>query len=101
MTASKTTMRYGDPNAMIQQAAGLFALCQGRNSTLNRLTGKMPSGTSDAEKKTKGQSSLELPIVRPRTWAATRATRCVSTSCSRRTPSRSWVASTPRARALA
>ncbi|EMD5190992.1 DUF4043 family protein [Pseudomonas aeruginosa] len=63
MTASKTTMRYGDPNAMIQQAAGLFALCQGRNSTLNRLTGKMPSGTSDAEKKTKGQSSLELPIV--------------------------------------
>ncbi|MFH0083691.1 DUF4043 family protein, partial [Pseudomonas aeruginosa] len=37
--------------------------CQGRNSTLNRLTGKMPSGTSDAEKKTKGQSSLELPIV--------------------------------------
>lgn len=63
MTASKTTMRYGDPNAMIQQAAGLFALCQGRNSTLNRLTGKMPSGTNDAEKKTKGQSSLELPIV--------------------------------------
>ncbi len=63
MTASKTTMRYGDPNAMIQQAAGLFALCQGRNSTPNRLTGKMPSGTSDAEKKTKGQSSLELPIV--------------------------------------
>ncbi|WP_447900136.1 DUF4043 family protein [Pseudomonas aeruginosa] len=66
MTASKTTMRYGDPNAMIQQAAGLFALCQGRNSTLNRLTGKMPSGTSDAEKKTKGQSSLELPIVQAR-----------------------------------
>jgi N4-gp56 family major capsid protein len=63
MSASKTTMRYGDPNSMLQQAAGLFALCQGRNSTLNRLTGKMPTGTTDAVAKTKGQSSLELPIV--------------------------------------
>ena len=45
MTGSaKTTMRYGDPNAMLEQAAGLFGLCQGRNSTINRLTGKMPTG---------------------------------------------------------
>lgn len=65
MTA-KTVMRYGDPNAMLEQAAGLFALCQGRNSTMNRLTGKMPSGTTDAVKKTKGQSSNELPIVQAR-----------------------------------
>lgn len=66
MSASKTVTRYGDPNAMIEQAAGLFALCQGRNSTMNRLTGKMPSGTTDAVKKTNGQSSTELPIVQAR-----------------------------------
>ena len=66
MTASKTVTRYGDPNAMFEQAAGLFALCQGRNSTMNRLTGKMPSGTTDAVKKTKGQSSTEMPIVQAR-----------------------------------
>lgn len=64
MTGSaKTTMRYGDPNAMLEQAAGLFGLCQGRNSTINRLTGKMPTGEGDALKKIKGQSSTELPIV--------------------------------------
>lgn len=64
MTATKTTMRYGDPNAMLVQAAGLFALCQGRNSTLNRLVGKLPSGTTDARSKIKGQSkNLYMPIV--------------------------------------
>lgn len=63
MTATKTVMRYGDPNAMLEQAAGLFALCQGRNSTINRLTGKMPTGESDAVAKIKGQSKTELPIV--------------------------------------
>lgn len=64
MTATKTQMRYGDPNAMLEQAAGLFALCQGRNSTLNRLVGKMPSGTSDASSKIKGQSkNLYMPII--------------------------------------
>lgn len=62
MTA-KTQTRYGDPNAMMEQAAGLFALCQGRNSTINRLTGKMPSGVKDAAAKIKGQSSTEMPIV--------------------------------------
>lgn len=62
MTA-KTGMQYGDPNAMVEQAAGLFALCQGRNSTINRLTGKIQGGTGDAEAKLKGQSSKYMPIV--------------------------------------
>ncbi|MDH1865730.1 DUF4043 family protein [Pseudomonas chengduensis] len=63
MTA-KTTMRYGDPEAMFEQAAGLFALCQGRNSTMNRLVGKMPSGTTDAASKMKAQTNnLYMPII--------------------------------------
>lgn len=67
MTGSaKTTTRYGDPNALMEQAAGLFGLCQGRNSIINRLTGKMPSGETDAMKKIKGQSGTELPIVQAR-----------------------------------
>lgn len=60
---AKTSMKYGDPNALLEQAAGLFGLCQGRNSTINRLTGKMPTGETDAMKKIKGQSKTELPIV--------------------------------------
>lgn len=64
MTGSaKTQTSYGDPNALLEQAAGLFGLCQGRNSTINRLTGKMPTGEGDAMKKIKGQSGTELPIV--------------------------------------
>lgn len=62
MTA-KTNMNYGDPGAMIEQAAGLFGLNQGRNSVIGRLAGKMPSGTTDARKKIEGQSSTEMPIV--------------------------------------
>jgi N4-gp56 family major capsid protein len=59
-------MAYGDPNALIEQAAGLFALCQGRNSTINRLTGQIPKGTGDAAAKIRGQSSTEMPIVQTR-----------------------------------
>lgn len=65
MTA-KTQTRYGDPNAMLEQAAGLFGLCQGRNSVINRLTGKMPKGTSDAERKLDNQSGTDLPVVQAR-----------------------------------
>lgn len=63
---AKTSMKYGDPNALLEQAAGLFGLCQGRNSTINRLTGKMPTGETDAMSKIKGQSKTELPIVQAR-----------------------------------
>ena len=62
----KTSMPYGDPNAMMEQAAGLFGLVQGRRSNMNRLTGKLPSGTDDATQKIKGQSGPELPIVQTR-----------------------------------
>ncbi|HEY6612760.1 MAG TPA: N4-gp56 family major capsid protein [Pseudomonas sp.] len=60
---AKTSTKYGDPNALLEQAAGLFGLCQGRNSVINRLTGKMPTGETDAMSKTKGQSKTEMPIV--------------------------------------
>lgn len=43
--AQKTNTVYGDPQAMMKQAAGLFAMHMQRNSTLNRLAGKMPAGT--------------------------------------------------------
>lgn len=42
MTATKTQTAYGDPKAMVQQAAGVFAVSQQRNTTMNRLVGKMP-----------------------------------------------------------
>jgi len=62
MTATKTQMQYGDPKAMIQQAAGVFAVCQQRNTTLNRLTGKMPK-LEGAIATIKKQSSNHMPIV--------------------------------------
>lgn len=63
MTA-KTGMRYGDPVAMVQQAAGLFAAHNQRNSTLARLTGKMPKGTAGAEATLRKQTTQHMPIVR-------------------------------------
>ncbi|AVQ84286.1 phage capsid family protein [Variovorax sp. PMC12] len=62
MTATKTQMQYGDPKAMIQQAAGVFAVCQQRNTTLNRLTGKMRK-LEGAIATIKKQSSNHMPIV--------------------------------------
>lgn len=62
MTATKTQMQYGDPKAMIQQAAGVFAVCQQRNTTINRLTGKMPK-LEGAIATIKKQSSNHMPIV--------------------------------------
>ena len=60
---SKTGMNYGDPNATFVQAAGLLSLAQKRDGLINRLTAKLPSGTSDAMSKTKGQSGLHMPIM--------------------------------------
>ena len=39
----KTNVGLGSPNAQFVQAAGLFAQSMQRNSTLNRMVGKMPS----------------------------------------------------------
>ena len=61
---AKTHAPYGDKTNMVQQAAGLFAMHMQRNSTLNRLTGKMPKGTAGAEETLRKQTSQHLPIVR-------------------------------------
>lgn len=61
---SKTNMAYGDPSAQIQQAVGLFATHTQRNTTLNRLTGKMPKGEAGTEATLRKQSSQHMPIVR-------------------------------------
>lgn len=60
----KTHMAYGDKNAMVEQAVGLFATHSQRNSTMSRLTGKMPKGTSGAEATLRKQSTQHMPIVR-------------------------------------
>lgn len=60
---NKTNTGYGDKGAMVQQAAGLFAAHMTRNSTLNRLTGKMPKGTAGAVATLRKQSTQHMPIV--------------------------------------
>lgn len=60
----KTHMRYGDPQAMVEQAVGLFATHAQRNTTMNRLTGKMPKGTAGAEATLRKQTTQHMPIVR-------------------------------------
>lgn len=61
---SKTHANYGDKTNMVQQAAGLFATHMQRNSTLNRLAGKMPAGTAGAEATLRKQTTAHMPIVR-------------------------------------
>lgn len=48
---------------MIQQAVGVFHTCMQRRTTLNRLTGKMPT-EADAVAGTKRQTKPTMPIVR-------------------------------------
>lgn len=63
MTTTKTQMAHGDPKAMIQQAIGVFALSNGRNSQMNHLTGKFPQ-LEGAAAVIKNQSSNKMPIVK-------------------------------------
>lgn len=63
MSTQKTHMPYGDPKAMVQQAVGVFALCNGRNSQMNHLTGKFPQ-IEGAAAVIKNQSSNKMPIVK-------------------------------------
>ena len=62
--SDKTHMSYGDKSAMVEQAVGLFAQSTQRNTTLNRLTGKMPKGTAGAEATLRKQSTQHMPIVK-------------------------------------
>jgi N4-gp56 family major capsid protein len=58
-----TNIPFGAPQAIILQSVALFAANMQRNTTLNRLTGKMPQ-QADAEGTIRRQSSNEMPIVR-------------------------------------
>lgn len=60
---TKTHMPYGDPKAMVEQAIGVFALSNGRNSQMNHLTGKFPQ-LEGAAAVIKNQSSNKMPIVK-------------------------------------
>ena len=51
-----TNIPYGSQQAVVVQSAGLFAANMQRNTTLNRLTGKMPQ-QADAEGTIRKQSS--------------------------------------------
>ena len=64
MPATKTNAGYGDKTNMLQQAVGLFATHMQRNSTMNRLTGKMPKGTAGANATLRKQTTQHMPIVR-------------------------------------
>ena len=63
MAESKTNVPSGAVGAMIQQAVGVFHTCMQRNTTLNRLTGKMPT-IENAIAGAKRQSKPTMPIVR-------------------------------------
>lgn len=62
--ADKTIAKYGDKTNMVQQAVGLFAMHNQRNSTMAHLTGKMPSGTAGAKATISKQTTQHMPIVR-------------------------------------
>lgn len=61
---TKTAVAAGSPNAQFVQAAGLFAQSMQRNSTLNRMVGKMPSSEGEVNQVLRKQTSTDLPIVR-------------------------------------
>lgn len=61
--ATRTHAAYGDPKNMVVQAAGLFATHMQRNSTMQKLTGKMPAGTAGAEATLRRQTTQHMPIV--------------------------------------
>lgn len=60
----KTVVAAGSPNAQFVQAAGLFAQSMQRNSTLNRMTGKMPQGEAGVATTIRKQTQVDMPIVR-------------------------------------
>lgn len=61
---SKTAIAAGSSNAQFVQAAGLFAQSMQRNSTLNRMVGKMPQGESGVASTVRNQTTTDMPIVR-------------------------------------
>lgn len=64
MATNNSHLPYGDPKAMVQQAAGLFATHLKRRGKLAQLVGKMPTGESGAISTINNQTTSDLPIVR-------------------------------------
>lgn len=62
--STKTHAAYGDTTNMVQQAVGMFATHQQRNSTLSRLTGAMPKTEKGMEMTLRKQTTQHMPIVR-------------------------------------
>ena len=63
MPEAKTRMPAGAKGAMIKLAVGVFHACMRRNTTLNRLTGKMPK-VQDVAAGIRRQTPVTMPIVR-------------------------------------
>lgn len=63
MSTQKTNMAHGDPKALVEQAVGVLALSNGRNTQMNNLTGKFPQA-SGAAATIKNQSSNSYPVVK-------------------------------------
>ena len=59
----ETSIPYGSPQAVKIQSAGLFAANMQRPTTINRLTGTLPT-QANAEANLRFQSANEMPIVR-------------------------------------
>mgnify|MGYP003591489025 CR=1 FL=1 len=97
---TKTQMRYGDPMAMVQQAAGLFATHNTRNTQMARLTGAMPKGTSGATATLRKQTTAHLPLVRAQDLRKGRGAE-VTFPLLLWVPSPSWAPSTQKAVAWA
>lgn len=62
--SGQSRMGYGDPKAMRQQAAGLFATHLQRNNRFSHLWGKMPKGPEGANNTIRRQTTQHLPFVR-------------------------------------
>lgn len=60
---AKTHAPAGAATNMVEQAVGLFATHMQRNSTFNRLQGKMPKGEAGAEATLRKQTTQHMPIV--------------------------------------
>ncbi len=58
-----TTLPFGDSVAMQRQSVGLFAATMNRQTALNKMAGKFPTG-SDTESKLQMQTSADYPLVR-------------------------------------
>lgn len=58
-----TFLGYGDPKALLEQGAGLFAQHMQRNGKMAKLRGPMPKGEAGVVSTLRRQTSADMPIV--------------------------------------